>query len=30
VSISEAEGGGVQARVVLPFHTARDLKTHGI
>ena len=29
-SIATADGGGVLARIIVPYHTARDLKTYGI
>ena len=30
LSIDPADGGGVIAQIRLPFHTARDLRTHGV
>jgi two-component system, LytTR family, sensor kinase len=30
LTIGAADGGGVLATVIVPFHTARDLRTHGV
>ncbi|HEV8657351.1 MAG TPA: sensor histidine kinase [Thermoanaerobaculia bacterium] len=30
LSLRSVDGGGVLAQIVLPFHTARDLKTYGV
>ncbi|HEX9160138.1 MAG TPA: histidine kinase [Thermoanaerobaculia bacterium] len=30
LSVESADGGGVLAKIVLPFHTAHDLKTYGV